>query len=126
MFVVDLMHEVELNVFKSLFIHLLRILNSVDNALVVELDRRYGDSSRHLFVETLTSVQRFRELPSFGKDTIRRFSNNVSGLRKLAARDFENIFQVRVCGAQPLEVRPVDCMIVRYTSLRGSTSRTAQ
>jgi hypothetical protein len=125
MFVVDLMHEVELNVFKSLFIHLLRILNSVDGALVVELDRRYADLSRHLFVETLTSVQRFREIPSFGKDTIRRFSNNVSGLRKLAARDFENIFQVRVYGAPPLEVRLVDCMVVCHTSLRGSTSRTA-
>ncbi len=41
MFVVDLMHEVELNVLKGLFIHLLRILNSVDSALVIELDRRY-------------------------------------------------------------------------------------
>jgi hypothetical protein len=40
MFVFDLMHEVELNVWKGLFIHILRILDSVDNTLLHELDRR--------------------------------------------------------------------------------------
>ena len=40
MFVFDLMHEVELNVWKGLFIHILRMLDSVDNALLHELDRR--------------------------------------------------------------------------------------
>jgi hypothetical protein len=40
MFVVDLMHEFELGVWKALFIHLLRILEAVDKTLVVELDRR--------------------------------------------------------------------------------------
>lgn len=34
------MHEVELGVWKSFFIHLLRILASVDDGLIVELDRR--------------------------------------------------------------------------------------
>jgi hypothetical protein len=38
--VVDLMHEFELGVWKALFIHLLRILNAADKALVNELDRR--------------------------------------------------------------------------------------
>ena len=41
MLVVDLMHEFELGVWKALFIHLLRMLNAVDAALVHELDRRY-------------------------------------------------------------------------------------
>jgi hypothetical protein len=41
MFVVDLLHEVELGVWKALFIHLLRILEAVDKTLVNELDRRY-------------------------------------------------------------------------------------
>lgn len=36
---------------------------------------------------------RFREIVSFGS-TIRRFTNNVSDLKKLAARDFEDILQV--------------------------------
>jgi hypothetical protein len=40
MFVVDLMHEFELGVWKALFIHLLRILEAVDKTLVNELDRR--------------------------------------------------------------------------------------
>jgi hypothetical protein len=39
-FVVDLMHEFELGVWKALFIHLLRILEAVDKTLVNELDRR--------------------------------------------------------------------------------------
>lgn len=34
------MHEFELGVWKALFIHLLRILNSQDKNLVDELDRR--------------------------------------------------------------------------------------
>ena len=36
----DLMHEVELGVWKALFIHLIRILESVNGGLVTELDRR--------------------------------------------------------------------------------------
>ena len=41
MLVVDLMHDFELGVWKALFIHLLRILEAYDKALLVELDRRY-------------------------------------------------------------------------------------
>jgi len=40
MLLVDLMHEFELGVWRALFIHLLRILNSVNKDLVHELDRR--------------------------------------------------------------------------------------
>jgi hypothetical protein len=36
----------------------------------------------------------FRQMPTFGADTIRRFSNNVSELKKFAARDFEDLLQV--------------------------------
>lgn len=39
-FPVDLMHEVELGVWKALFMHLLRILESVHENLLHELDRR--------------------------------------------------------------------------------------
>lgn len=41
MLVVDLMHEYELGVWRSLFIHLLRILNAENPALVHTLDQRY-------------------------------------------------------------------------------------
>ena len=40
MLVVDLMHEFELGVWKSLFIHLLRILDAHDKQLLVELDHQ--------------------------------------------------------------------------------------
>jgi hypothetical protein len=38
MLVVDLMHEFELGVWKSLFIHLLRMLEATDMTLLNELD----------------------------------------------------------------------------------------
>lgn len=38
----------------------------------------------------------FRQVPTFGRDTIRRFSSNISELKKLAARDFEDMLQVRI------------------------------
>lgn len=34
------MHEVELGGWKAIFVHLLRMLQSVDETLLVELDRR--------------------------------------------------------------------------------------
>src|ERR1700683_274671 len=40
MFIVDLMHEFELGVWRALFIHLLRILQVADKNLVHELDHR--------------------------------------------------------------------------------------
>jgi hypothetical protein len=40
MLVVDLMHEFELGVWKALFLHLLRILRSVNAVLLHELDHR--------------------------------------------------------------------------------------
>jgi hypothetical protein len=39
MFVVDLMHEVELGSWKALLAHLLRILETVDEATLREFDR---------------------------------------------------------------------------------------
>ena len=39
---------------------------------------------------------RFRQVPTFGRDTIRKFSGNVSAMKKLAGRDFEDILQVSV------------------------------
>jgi hypothetical protein len=33
-------------------------------------------------------------MPTFGSETIRRFSKNVSEMKKMAARDFEDLLQV--------------------------------
>lgn len=40
MFIIDLMHEVELGSWRALLVHLLRILETVDDASLRELDRR--------------------------------------------------------------------------------------
>jgi len=33
-------------------------------------------------------------MPTFGRGTIRRFHHNASAMKKLAARDFEDLLQV--------------------------------
>ncbi|RXW16502.1 hypothetical protein EST38_g9352 [Candolleomyces aberdarensis] len=77
--VVDLMHEFEIGVWKSLFIHLIRILeaSSKHDVLVHELDRRY------------------RLVPRFGT-SVRRFSENVSEFKRKAARDYEQLLQCAI------------------------------
>lgn len=40
------------------------------------------------------SYSRYRLMPTFGKDTIRRFSANSSEMKKMAAHDFEDLLQV--------------------------------
>ena len=78
MLVVDLMHEFELSIWKALFTHLIRILSAAKagNTLVSELNRRY------------------RMVPTFGSDTIRKFASNTSEMKRMAARDFEDVLQV--------------------------------
>lgn len=92
MLVVDLLHEFELGVWKDLFMHLLRILASVNPGLVNELDSRYVKlicCSRHctddysiivtdrylLLAETLSegSRQMFLSLKNWLQETLRTF-----------------------------------------------------
>jgi hypothetical protein len=87
------MHETELGVWKTLLIHLLRILEITDENTLHELDRRYFIPHGHLLFSHCPS--RFRLVPTFGRDTIRRFTSNTSELKKMAARDYEDILQVR-------------------------------
>jgi hypothetical protein len=37
---------------------------------------------------------RFRHIPSYGNGVVRKFANNTSEMKKLAARDFEDMLQV--------------------------------
>lgn len=41
MLVVDMMHEFELGVWKSVFTHLIRLLTAVGHTMVAELDSRF-------------------------------------------------------------------------------------
>jgi hypothetical protein len=54
----------------------------------------------------------FREVPSFGGDTIRRFSANCSEMKKMAAHDFENLLQV--CFENSFMVCQLIMYAVRY------------
>ncbi|KAI0312029.1 hypothetical protein OF83DRAFT_1067878, partial [Amylostereum chailletii] len=75
-FAVDIMHDFELGVWKSLFIHLIRLVQY------------------HGAVNTLD--ERYRHIPVFGKETIRKFSTHISDVHQLAARDYEDILQCAI------------------------------
>ena len=47
-------------------------------------------------LDALTSELRYYQISTFGHGTIRRFPSNVSEMKKLAARDFEDILQVSI------------------------------
>ena len=99
MLVVDLLHEFELGVWKALFTHLIRILHAAapHGRLVAELDSRYvGCTVTNGYQELINFpvTIRFRAMPTFGSSTIRRFATNASEMKKLAARDFEDLLQV--------------------------------
>ncbi|TBU21594.1 hypothetical protein BD311DRAFT_678015 [Dichomitus squalens] len=78
LFVPDLMHEFELGVWKGTFTHLVRILIAEGRDGVQKLD------------------ERFSMTPTFGRATIRRFVDSVSAMKKLAARDFEQMLKCSI------------------------------
>ena len=97
MLVVDFLHEFELGVWRALFTHLIRILYAAapHGGLVAELDRRYVNCTlSYQELINFVVITRFRAVPTFGLSTIRRFGTNASEMKKLAARDFEDLLQV--------------------------------
>lgn len=74
MLVPDFMHEFELGVWKAIFVHLIRIM--VAGGAVQELNKRY------------------RNVSTFGRSTIRKFTENASSIKKMAARNYEDLLQV--------------------------------
>ncbi|TFK72816.1 hypothetical protein BDN72DRAFT_742067, partial [Pluteus cervinus] len=80
MAVVDIMHEFELGVWKTLFIHLMRLLRAVGPG------------------ETQTNELnfRYRLVPTFGNGTIRVFPQNASDMKRRAARDYEDLLQCAI------------------------------
>ncbi|KAI0039303.1 hypothetical protein FA95DRAFT_1451096, partial [Auriscalpium vulgare] len=76
MLAVDLLHEFELGVWKAVFSHLIRMIEASNPGNIHELNRR------------------FRAVSSFSG--IRSFADNVSDMKKIAARDFEDILQCAI------------------------------
>ncbi|KAH9487419.1 hypothetical protein JR316_0001494 [Psilocybe cubensis] len=116
MFVPDLLHEFELGVWKATFSHLLRILHAHAENSIQKLNERY------------------RQVETFGQDTIRMFSNNASAMKKLAARDFEDLLQCSMPVFEGLLPRKHDefiqdmlftlCTWHAYAKLRLQTTST--
>ena len=86
------MHEFELGVWRAIFIHLLRILQSIDENIIVELDQWWVGFQVITDYKLISTS--FREIPSFGCNTIWHFAANSSELKKMAAHNFENLLQV--------------------------------
>ncbi|KIM50229.1 hypothetical protein SCLCIDRAFT_34500 [Scleroderma citrinum Foug A] len=78
MLVMDLLHEFELGVWKAVFIHLLRMLESLKGDQLAELDRRY------------------QKVPTFGCSIICRLCKNVSKLKQMTAHRFEDLLQCAI------------------------------
>ena len=62
-------------------------------------------------------------MPTFGPETIRRFSNNTSEMKKLAARDFEDLLQVRI-SMYEYDNRLTRFSVLFQSSMAFSQSRT--
>jgi hypothetical protein len=96
MFVPDLLHEFELGVWKAVFTHLVRILYAAGSNCIQKLNWRFVFGICLCDLSFLKfNISRYRRVPTFGRGTIRRFCNNAASMKKLAARDFEDLLQVR-------------------------------
>ncbi|CDO77698.1 hypothetical protein BN946_scf184969.g49 [Trametes cinnabarina] len=94
LFVPDFMHEWELGVWKGLMTHIVRILHAAK-----------GGASREFNA-------RFRKVPTFGRDAIRRFSANMSEMKQFAAHDFEDSLQCFIPPVDRLLPEPHNTIIL--------------
>ncbi|KAG9080478.1 hypothetical protein FRC06_006529 [Ceratobasidium sp. 370] len=75
MLVPDMLHQFEIGIWKDYLIHLVRLLHSRGSTAVAEFNTR------------------FRMVPTYPPDTIRKFSFDVSEMTKFAACDYEDVLQ---------------------------------
>ncbi|KAG6914461.1 hypothetical protein DXG01_017109 [Tephrocybe rancida] len=94
MLVVDILHEWEIGTWKATFIHLIRLIYAVNAANVNRLDAR------------------FRDTPTFGSDTIRKFSSNSSEMKKLAAHNYEDLLQCAIPVFEELLPAPHNAIVM--------------
>jgi len=59
LFLIDLLHEVELGIWKALFVHLLHILEAADETMLYELDRRWASHLSYLSFGTWQDLAAF-------------------------------------------------------------------
>ena len=68
---------------------------------------------------------RFRQIPSFGHDTICHFSNDALAMKKLAARNFEDLLQVSAPIWQPGHL-PDSPLLVFHSCFWGTLTTPPQ
>ena len=68
MFVLDLLYEFKLDVWKAVFIHLIRTLYAAGGDGIQMLNEQYINS-RHTILSDLFSTS-YHQVPTFGRDTI--------------------------------------------------------
>ena len=104
MLVPDLLHEFELGVWKGTFAHLCRLLAAQGSNVLAEFNHRLVAS--WLFdLPTNIPSYRMRDMPTFGREKIRKFWNDVSSRKKLAARDYEDFLIVSLLRSPPAAVQ---------------------
>jgi hypothetical protein len=54
----------------------------------------FDNTATSLSTRTIGIVFRYHQISTFGRGTIRNFPSNSSEMKKLAARDFEDLLQV--------------------------------
>jgi hypothetical protein len=98
MLVSDILHEFGLGEAKCLLVHLFQIIEAIQrreptlSSLLTEINERYDIHSMPASFKSSLSSSRYRQVPTFGH-SIRRFGRNVSDMKKMAARDIEDIMQ---------------------------------
>lgn len=93
MLTVDLLHEFELGVWKDFLAHIIRILEFLGPDNVQTFNERY-EKGYSFLTPSDCPCESFRQVPTFGETTIRRFADNVSEMKRLAGHDFEDLLQV--------------------------------
>ena len=64
-------------------------------------------------------------MPTFGRDTIRHFHKNVSELKRMAARDFEDILQVSFGIFTTVTMLNMTVAIVFYSGFCRTVTRSS-
>ena len=87
------MHEFELGVWKKVFEHIVRLIHAQGEDKIKEFNRRYvtPSSSRQLLTDSCS----MRLMPTWGRDHIRRFHQDASTRKRMAAHDYEAYLTVR-------------------------------
>lgn len=114
----DELHEFDIGAWKAVFLHLLRLLVALGNNSVQNFDERHANLSGLIYYTDIFAF-RFREVPTFAGDVIRRFCVNVSSQTRITARDYEDLLQVCLFSFNSILLYPDVNISVYYTRHRG-------